>query len=350
MKNLVGKAMLKSQKIEKKQSILGLIPLFKVIEEQGKDPEELLRRRGLSLAKMSGAAVIDQALELDIVSEALEMLDDPILGIKVGDQVTFTSYGTYAMLLMSAPTFLETLKVGAQFQSLSLLFSHMTLHLEQDFIELRYTLPEANPKLKQFIADRDLMGTYIFVRELMEHPKEYFMGAGTARPKPTGRALSAYQQYIDFDLKFDQAYNWIRLPRAVLNIKQKYGNHLAHQLYRVQAYELLRKFYPESEDVIAQTKQIIEGYGAHYPTVPEVANMFGVSERTFRRKLDEAKTSYRALLDEHKKKRCLDMLSQKSISVNELADALGYAESASFLRAFKRWTGTTPKRYKREGV
>jgi len=350
MDKSVGKAMFQSQKVQKKQSILGLIPLFKVIEEQGKDPEELLRRRGLSLAKMSGAAVIDQDLELDIVSEAIEMLDDPILGIKVGHQVTFTSYGTYAMLLMSAPTFLETLKIGVQFQSLSLLFSHMTLHIDQDFIELRYTLPEASPKLKQFIADRDLMGTYIFVRELIEQPKDYFMGAGTVREKPTGRTLNAYQQYIDFDLQFDQAYNWIRLPRAILNLKQKYGNHLAHQLYKVQAYELLRKFYPDAEDIVAQTQQIIEGYGAHYPTVPEVANMFGVSERTYRRKLDEAKTSYRTLLDEHKRNRCLDMLSQKNISVNELADVLGYAESASFLRAFKRWTGTTPKRYKRGDV
>ncbi|MFT5718051.1 MAG: AraC-like DNA-binding protein [Oleiphilaceae bacterium] len=341
-----GRAMFKPQQAKKQQSILGLIPLFKVIEEQGKDPEELLRRRGLSLAKMSGAAVIDQNLELEIVSDAIEMLDDPILGIKVGNQVTFTSYGSYAMLLMSAPTFLETLKVGEQFQSLSLLFSHMTVHLEQDFVELRYTLPEGKPTLKHFIADRDLMGTYIFVRELMEQPKDYFLGAGTARPKPTGRALKVYQQYIDFDLQFDQAYNWIRLPRAVLNLPPKYGNHLAHQLYKVQAYELLRKFYTDSEDVVAQTQQIIEGYDTHYPTVPEVANMFGVSDRTYRRKLDDAKTSYRALLDAHKRNRCLAMLSQKNIAVSELADVLGYAESASFLRAFKRWTGTTPKRYK----
>ena len=106
----------------KKQSILGLIPLFKAIEEQGKDPEELLTRRGLSFEHMSGAAVIDQGLELAIVSDAIDLLADPILGVKVGSQVTFTSYGTFALLLMTAPTFLETLKVGVQFQSLSLLF------------------------------------------------------------------------------------------------------------------------------------------------------------------------------------------------------------------------------------
>jgi AraC-like DNA-binding protein len=39
------------------------------------------------------------------------------------------------------------------------------------------------------------------------------------------------------------------------------------------------------------------------------------------------------------------MLASKTVTVNQLAEALGYSESASFLRAFKRWTGTTPKLY-----
>jgi len=331
--------------IKRKQSILGLIPLFNAIEEQGYDPEELLRRRGLSLAKMSGAAVIDQDVEMEIIEEAIDLLDDPILGIKVGSQVSFTSYGTYAMLLMSAPTLIETLKVGEEFQSLSLLISHMTLHFSPDWIELRYTLPNSTTKLKNYIADRDLMGTYNFIVEILDQPNNYLLGAGTARSKLSGSALKAYQKYISFDVEFDQAYNWLRIPRQALSLEKKHGNHLAYQLYRVQAYELLRKFYPDAEDIVAQTMQIIEGYDSQFPTVPEVAKMFGVSERTYRRKLSVAKTSYRTLLDDHLKNRCLNMLSRKHIPVAELADSLGYAEAASFLRAFKRWTGMTPKRY-----
>jgi AraC-like DNA-binding protein len=333
--------------VAKKQSILGLIPLFNAVEELGVDPEEILRRRGMSLQNMSGAAVIDQSLELDIVSEAIDLLNDPILGVKVGSQVTFTSYGTYAMLLMSAPNFDQALKVGAQFQALSLLFSHMTLHFDKDWIELRYTLPEASTKLRSFIADRDLMGTYIFVREFIAKPNEILLGAGTARPKPTGKSLVEYQKYIDFDLQFDQPYNWFRLPRAILSVAMKHGNQLAHRLYRVQAYELLRKFYSHDEDIVSQTRQIIEGYEGHFPSVPDIANMFGVSERTFRRRLSAANTSYQALLDEHKKQRCLGMMAAGSVSVGSLAESLGYAESASFLRAFKRWTDCTPKEYLR---
>ncbi len=332
-------------KQKKKQSILGLLPLFSAIEKLGEDPAVILKKRGLSFEALSGSAVIDQSLELEIVSDAIELLQDPLLGIKAGSQVTFTSYGTYAMLLMTAPSFIESLKAGLQFQSLSLLFSRMTLNVLADSIEIKYILPVSSDKLRTFIADRDLMGTFTFIKEMVDEPKRYILGIGTARPKPDKQVHAEYKRYIPFDIEFDQANNWIRLDKSILAMPQKHGNALAHQLYRVQAYDLLRKFYPDADDIVAQTKQIIEGYDANYPCVPEVAKLFGVSERTYRRKLDDANTSYRTLLDEHKKKRCLDMLASKNVSVNKLVEALGYSESASFLRAFKRWTGMTPKAY-----
>jgi AraC-like DNA-binding protein len=331
--------------IGKKQSILGLIPLFKALEELGADPQEILKRRGMSLETMSGTAVIDQTQELEIISDAIEMCRDPLLGIKVGSQVSFTSYGTFAMLLMSAPDFESAVRVGAEFQDLSLLFSHMTLHFDKSWVELRYTLPESSAELRTFIADRDLMGTYSFVREFIVNPSEVLLGAGTARPKPEGRSLKEYNHYIDFDVKFDEPYNWFRLPRALLDMPVKHGNELAHQLYRVQAYELLRKFYSHEEDIVSQTKQIIEGYGGRFPSLSDVAKVFSLSERTFRRRLSSLGTTYQAILDEHKKQRCLGMIASGTTSVIDLADKLGYAESASFLRAFKRWTGLTPKAY-----
>tara|TARA_R110002167_G_scaffold116338_3_gene291382 strand:- start:1070 stop:2131 length:1062 start_codon:yes stop_codon:yes gene_type:complete len=337
--------LVKNEISKKKQSILGLIPLFSAIEKLGHDPSVLLEKRGLSLGALNGSAVIDQSLELDIISDAMTLLKDPLLGIKAGSQVSFTSYGIYAMLLMTAPSFMESLKSGVQFQSLSLLFSQMSLHVLPNYIELRYTLPEASTELRAFIADRDLMGTLTFVKELAQEPEHYILGIGVARSKPEKNLLAEYKRYIPFDVQFDQANNWIRLSKAIFTMEQKHGNSLAHQLYRVQAFELLRKFYPDSDDIVAQTKQIIQGYEAAYPSVPEVAKMFGISERTYRRKLDSANTSYRSLLDEHKKKRCIDMLASKTVSVNKLVEVLGYAESASFLRAFKRWTGTTPKKY-----
>ena len=337
--------MLALKKLNKKQSILGLIPMLNVLESAGVNPETILHEHGISLDNMSGAALIDLSVELGIVADALAVSNDPLLGLKAGKQVTFTSYGTFAMLAMSAPNFLETLKVSTQFQSLSLLISHMTLHIERDWVELRYTVPDVPANLKYFIADRDLMGTYIFMREFMTDPSFYLLGAGTARPKPSGAQWREYREHIDIEMQFDQPYNWFRVPSSILSSSLKHSNHLAHRFYRLQAQELLRMFYPDSGDVVAQTKQILLGYERQFPAVADMAKTFGFSERTYHRKLDQAHTSYRELVDNYKKERCLDLLSQQKVSVAALAETMGYAESSSFLRAFKRWTGTTPKKY-----
>ncbi len=329
----------------KTHSILGLLPLFEAIEAAGKDPAVLLRQHGITLDAMTGAAVISQEVELAIVSDAMALVKDPLLGIKVGSQVTFTSFGTYAMLLLTADTFLDSCREAVQFQSLSLLFSTMTMHLDQTCCEMRYTLPDADPGLRNFMADRDFMGTYIFIREFLSNVSEVMLGAGTARSKPGKEDMPTYRNYIDFDVEFNQPYNWFRIPTAILRTKQKHRNHWAHKLYRLQAHELMRKFYPDATDVVAQIRQIIDGYESHYPSVPEIARMFGVSERTLRRKLDEAGIGYRELVDARKKHLAISMLARKDVNIAELAETLGYTESASFLRAFKRWTGCTPKQF-----
>ncbi|WP_334028625.1 helix-turn-helix domain-containing protein [Alteromonas sp. P256] len=333
-----------NQPFKRKRSILGLLPLFKVLEEQGRSPQSILAARGLSLDNLTGAAMIDTNLELDIVGDAIELLNDPILGVKVGSQVSFTSYGTYAMLLMTADTFLESARVAAQFQHLSLLFSHMTLHFDSQGLEVRYTVPDAPRKLRDFIADRDLMGTYIFMREFLAEAPHVLVG-GTVRSKPERHHLATYKKYLNFDVSFDQPYNWFRIPASMLRLSQQHSNVWAHKLYKAQAYELLNTFYPAQQNLVTQVKTLIAGYQSGYPSACELAKIMGMSERTLRRKLDAAGASYRNIIDAQQQKRAIDMLSSQRLSIATIASQLGYAEPASFLRAFKRWTGLTPKRF-----
>ena len=72
-----------------------------------------------------------------------------------------------------------------------------------------------------------------------------------------------------------------------------------------------------------------------------------MSPRTLRRKLTEAGTSYRALQDEVRQALAEELLSTGALTVSDVALRLGYAEAASFIRAFKRWTGRTPSAYLR---
>ncbi len=322
-----------------------LLPLFKALEAQGLDPEHLLSNQGWSIDGMTGAATIDQDFELQIVADALKMTDDPLLGLKVGAEASFTTYGIYAMLLMTAPTLLDAARASVQFQALSLLLSQMTMKMDKDWVEVFYFAPESEPRLKAFIIDRDMMGVYVFLRELLSPTELFDTKIRSSRAIPLPKEQAAFERYFEHEIEFGSAYSSFRIPRSILSRAQKHGNELAHKLYRVQAFEILSQLYTEMDDIAARVRQMLNGYESRYPSLTEMASMFRCSDRTLRRKLDESNTCYRDLLEEQKKSRVFDMLADRSISVNEMSDTLGYTEPASFLRAFKRWTGTTPKLY-----
>ena len=79
------------------------------------------------------------------------------------------------------------------------------------------------------------------------------------------------------------------------------------------------------------------------PQVTEVAARLGLSQPTLHRRLRAAGTGWRALLDEHRMVAAERMLRETSRSVADVALAVGYAESASFSRAFSRHFGRSPR-------
>jgi AraC-like DNA-binding protein len=79
----------------------------------------------------------------------------------------------------------------------------------------------------------------------------------------------------------------------------------------------------------------------------EIARQLTLSTRTLRRRLTEAGTSYRALVDEVRQTLAEELLDTGVLSVEDVAYRLGYAEASSFIHAFKRWTGMTPAAFAR---
>lgn len=77
----------------------------------------------------------------------------------------------------------------------------------------------------------------------------------------------------------------------------------------------------------------------------EAARVLGVSERTLRRRLDEEGTSFRERLDQVRRSRALELLAHEG--VGPVARSLGFVDSRSFQRAFRRWTGMTPSEHRR---
>lgn len=78
-----------------------------------------------------------------------------------------------------------------------------------------------------------------------------------------------------------------------------------------------------------------------------LAREIGMSSRTMRRRLADEATSFQHLLDDCKMRQAvLEFRVRPGASIAEIALRLGYAEHSTFTRAFTRWAGTPPQKFR----
>ena len=83
------------------------------------------------------------------------------------------------------------------------------------------------------------------------------------------------------------------------------------------------------------------------PPLEEIAQALNMSQQTLHRRLQDEETSYQKIKDNVRRDMALTKLMDDRQSVGEVAEAVGYSDARSFTRAFKTWTGMTPREYRR---
>jgi AraC-like DNA-binding protein len=82
------------------------------------------------------------------------------------------------------------------------------------------------------------------------------------------------------------------------------------------------------------------------PTRTALAHRLHMSERTLARRLNDRAVSFRALLDNVRKELALAYIDQARYAVTDIAYLLGFSDQSNFARSFRRWTGSTPSKYR----
>lgn len=132
----------------------------------------------------------------------------------------------------------------------------------------------------------------------------------------------------------------IVFDRSLLNDRLRY---CAHNARADEALEGLRRAAP-ARDFCGSLRQVIGSLlPSGNPSLAAAADAAGFSLRTLQRRLNEAGCSYSQLLEEARHQAALRLLGDRSVKIVDVAFELGYADPANFTRAFRRWTGTSPR-------
>lgn len=130
----------------------------------------------------------------------------------------------------------------------------------------------------------------------------------------------------------------LRRPLSFANLAVVRTSEDAMERYRSE------RLQPDLPDRLAAVLRDVLPGGE--PLQQDVARRLGLTMRSLQRRLAEHATSYREVLNRTRHQLALDYLGSGRHAVGEVAFLLGFSEVSAFTRAFKRWTGESPRSWR----
>jgi AraC-like DNA-binding protein len=149
---------------------------------------------------------------------------------------------------------------------------------------------------------------------------------------------------------FGHARNELELDEATLALPQRAADPLLRAAVEARSRSLLDRLDQRggfAGDVAAALGEAIQRGCADLSTV---ARALELSERTLQRRLGAEGLTFRDLADGARRELAAQLLADRTHSLSQIALLLGFSEQAAFQRAFVRWTGMTPGRFRRRAT
>lgn len=309
-----------------------LLKKYRIPEKPLKDPKA---RFGVDLVAKLYAGI---ALELN--DEFMGFTEKPI---KVG------TFELMAEWVSHSQTLEELLQKAIRFYNQITDEVHMSLDIEDDHVYFTSEFRRQELDFEHFYVE--------YWHVIWHRFASWYIG------KPI-KLLGAYINYTPLDRdEFDLLF------RCPTHLKSKYNRLVFHKKYLqeplVKSQGDLQVFLRrapidmltipgEDTSLTALIKQQLdprpfkEDDVLNLPTSDALAKSLSMSEQTLRRKLNAEGSNYQQIKDSLRQELANKLLGNRAISIAKISKQLNFSEPRAFTRAFKQWSGYTPKEYRQQ--
>jgi AraC-like DNA-binding protein len=152
-----------------------------------------------------------------------------------------------------------------------------------------------------------------------------------------------YDRIFRLPMRFGSNMNGIMFGEELLSVRVAPPNQYVSRLVNEEAEALLGRLDRTTTTRGRVELALLPMLPTGKATVEIIAGKLGLSRQTLFRKLKAEGVTFEKVLDELRHKLALHYLDGKGISVNETAYLVGFSSAGAFSRAFKRWTGSSPR-------
>lgn len=313
-----------------------LAGLVEYAAEQGRDP-----RRWFEGSAITSEQCFDPDARLSfhdvalIVRRALEDFPNRGLGLAAGRRVTLPGLGMLGFSLMSSPTVGEAAAVGAKYHPVSgsLMDSRVRMVGGEFVLEAMERFPE--PAILPFLCEKFFASAVAVSRALADGQYQP-LRLELSYPAPAYAA--EYRELFRCPVRFGAQANRLYSDPALLGRRIATHSPSSH----AEALRLCDSRMPREADLVAMLRTWLRQRLGGAPRMAEAAHDLQLNERTLRRRLGTAGTSFRRVHDQLRAEQAQTLLRDPRLAINDIARRLGFSEDREFRRAYKRWTGSPP--------
>jgi AraC-like DNA-binding protein len=155
--------------------------------------------------------------------------------------------------------------------------------------------------------------------------------------------IAPYEAFFGCPVTFGGTLSSVTFPASYMLLPIVHSDPGLRTLLENQAESLLRALPSQQGFQSALKEALVRSLHDGTPTLECVAARLAMSPRTLQRRLADLDLNFQHLLDRTRAELARGYLLEGNLTLSEIALLLGYSEQSAFNRAFKRWTGQTPK-------
>jgi AraC-like DNA-binding protein len=325
-------------------------PLAHGLARLGVDPVEFLSAVGLEGPSVEGfvpdirlARALHRIASVHRIEHlGIELARNLPLGLFGNTDYRFSTSATFADALISAGAQLNDLTFAVRFE----------LHLDEHTARIQLRHLTQRPEILTELSILTEFSAAIVVRrfrDVLVDPIAELTGVQFLHPAPP--STKVHEEFFRAPVTFEAPIDQISFSRALLlapllTADPFLADALAHSRRPTASNDA------ESDPFLARLRATIAASlerGQAALGVDVIAVGLQTSGRSLQRKLREREQSLSGLIDEVRRARASELLSQDGILLCDVAYLLGFSSVGPFFRAFRRWTGTSPRAFQGRG-
>jgi AraC-like DNA-binding protein len=312
-------------------------------------------RRGADRAMLMAAARIGEAILDDadqrlpfsafvsLMREAKRACNNPALALHFGEGIDMAEFSIVGLICNAAPTmqhaFAEMNRYGRLVVEVDGVGEGPRFTLEPDaqglWVVDRRSDPNAFPELTESTFAR-----------MAAHPRAFgveqlMLEVQVTHPRPDH--VAEYERILRAPVTFNASRNAYLLDTRYLHHPIALQPRYVFGVLSEHAQGLMNHLEQSRTTRGRVEAQLLPSLHTGAANIDTIARTLGMSRQTLYRRLKEEGATFAEVLESLRHRMALHYLQGRNVSVNETAYLVGFSDPAAFSRAFKRWTGKSPK-------